>query len=93
MDNFNVWLVFPVPQSEQEQLESGMLAGPEMPGDVKPVREGSYLRYFDDCEDWAWSEWDGKEWLRDGFFASDVQDAPWKGGVYPGTFPAPKVTP
>lgn len=73
--------VFPVPDTEMEQAASGLQAGPEMEGTVKPVHQGSYLRYFQLEGDWAWSEWNGREWTRDGFFASDIQDAPWRGGV------------
>ena len=73
--------VFPVPESSEAQAASGLEPGPSMPGSAKPVHEGRYLRYFDDVDDWAWSEWKGREWTRDGFFASDVQDAPWRGGV------------
>lgn len=73
--------VFPVPLTEAEQEASGLEAGPVMDGNVKPAHEGRYLRYFDDVDDWAWSEFAGGEWTRDGFFASDVQDAPWRGGV------------
>lgn len=48
-----------------------------MPGDVKPVRDGNYLREFE--EGAALSEFHNGEWLRDGFFASDIQDARWRG--------------
>ena len=73
--------VFPVPETSEAQAASGLEAGPTMPGSVKPKHEGRYLRYFDDVDDWGWSEWIGGEWTRDGFFPSDVQDAPWRGGV------------
>lgn len=48
-----------------------------MPGDVKPARNGNYLREFD--EGTAASEFHDGEWLRDGFFPSDIQDARWRG--------------
>lgn len=73
--------VFPVPDTEEAQAQSGLEAGPIMPGSVKPVREGRYLRYFEEHDDWAWSEWLNGHWTYDGFFASDIQDAPWRGGV------------
>lgn len=62
-----------------------MEPGPWMPGAVKPARDGKYLRYFDDVDDCAFSWFSEGEWTRDGFFASDVQDAPWRGGIRPGT--------
>ncbi len=72
--------VWPVPYQVNRKT---LVPGPWMPGDEKPVREGRYLRYFDDCNDCAFSEWRGGTWTRDGFWPSDVQDAPWRGGVKP----------
>lgn len=46
-------------------------------GTTKPTIEGPYLRDFDEGE--AISTWSDGKWLRDGFFPSDVQDAPWRG--------------
>lgn len=46
-------------------------------GTDKPAIEGPYLRDFDEGE--ALSTWADGKWLRDGFFPSDVQDAPWRG--------------
>lgn len=69
--------VYPVPAGRSKTL----VPGPWMPGDAKPARKGRYLRYFDDVEDCAYSEFDNGRWLRDGFFESDVQNAPWRGGV------------
>lgn len=73
--------VYPVPKAVQAQKRYA--PGPEMPGEVKPARGGRYLRYFDDVDDWAWSEFSDGQWLRDGFWPSDVQDAPWRGAVRP----------
>jgi hypothetical protein len=73
--------VFPVPLTKAAQRKSGLQAGPTMPGKMKPARDGRYLRYFEDVGDWAFSEFSEGIWTRDGFFASDVQDAPWRGGV------------
>lgn len=47
------------------------------PGGQKPATEGPYLREFDEGE--AISIWSESKWLRDGFFPSDIQDAPWRG--------------
>ena len=47
------------------------------PGTSKPAIEGRYLREFDEGEAISWFT-DGK-WTRDGFFDSDIQDAPWRG--------------
>ena len=50
-------------------------------GQVKPEVDGYYLREFDEGN--AISEfWEG-EWLSDGFFPSDIQDAPWRGSRTP----------
>lgn len=46
-------------------------------GHSKPAKDGRYLREFD--EGIAISEFVEGEWTRDGFFASDIQDAPWRG--------------
>ncbi len=46
-------------------------------GSTKPDTNGSYLREFD--EGVALSEFHNGEWLRDGFFLSDIQDARWRG--------------
>ena len=46
-------------------------------GDSKPTEEGPYLREFDEGEAVSWFK-DG-EWTRDGFFASDIQNARWRG--------------
>ena len=46
-------------------------------GTDKPAIEGQYLRDFDEGE--ALSIWCDGKWLRDGFFQSDIQDAPWRG--------------
>jgi hypothetical protein len=46
-------------------------------GNIKPAIDGLYLREFDEGE--ATSEFHEGEWLIDGFFASDIQDARWRG--------------
>jgi hypothetical protein len=46
-------------------------------GDKKPCIPGLYLREFD--EGIAVSEFSDGDWLRDGFFPSDIQDARWRG--------------
>lgn len=71
-------LVYPVPRTAKPK---SLRPGPWMPGCDKPTRDGSYLRYFDDVDDCAFSEFLEGVWTRDGFFESDVQDAPWRGGV------------
>lgn len=50
---------------------------PWQDGATKPAIEGKYLRQFKEGE--ATSEFHRGEWLRDGLFASDIQDAPWRG--------------
>lgn len=73
--------VYPVPENaeESESLEPG----PWMSGDLKPVRDGHYLRHFDDQDDEAYSEWRNGAWYAGDFFSprSDIQNAPWRGGV------------
>jgi len=73
--------VYPVPENadESESLEPG----PWMQGDMKPVREGRYLRHFDDQDEEAYSEWRAGKWYVGEFLSpiSDVQNAPWRGGV------------
>lgn len=73
--------VYPVPRTAEEQIASGLVPSPIMAGDVKPAHDGRYLRYFDDVDDWGWSEFIEGRWTRDGFFDSDLQEAPWRGGV------------
>ena len=46
-------------------------------GSDKPTIDGEYLRQFDEGD--AVSEFHNGEWLRDGFFASDIQDTRWRG--------------
>lgn len=50
-------------------------------GQDKPSEDGLYLRDFDEGE--ALSEFREGRWLFDGFFPSDVQDAPWRGLLQP----------
>jgi len=75
--------VYPVPKTARAQKRYE--PGPEMDGSLQPARDGRYLRYFEDVDDWAWSEFSGGQWLRDGFWPSDVQDAPWRGALRPNT--------
>jgi len=75
--------VFPVPETREAQEASGLDPGPIMRGSVKPLHDGRYLRFFEDEDDWAWSEFRDGEWTYDGFFASDIHEAPWRGGVRP----------
>lgn len=66
--------VFPLPDKQRRQAKE---LTRWMPGEKKPVQDGIYLREFD--EGVAVSEFHKGEWLRDGFFASDIQDARWRG--------------
>lgn len=50
---------------------------PWQSGDTKPEAPGLYLRQFDEGE--GVTEFRDGQWLRDGFFPSDVQRAPWRG--------------
>lgn len=66
--------ITPIPedfQGDDSELSDWQL------GTDKPVIEGPYLRDFEEGE--AISVWGDGKWLRDGFFPSDVQDAPWRG--------------
>lgn len=71
--------VYPVPEDREDS--QSLEPGPWMPGDMKPVREGGYLRAFDEGD--AFSTWRGGTWHTGDFFdrESDIQDAPWRGGV------------
>lgn len=67
-------LVKPIPEDfegDESQLSDWQA------GDAKPAYEGPYLRDFNEGE--ATSIWGDGKWRRDGFFASDIQDAPWRG--------------
>lgn len=72
--------VWPVPESARQRK---LIPGPWMAGDLKPTRDGKYLREFDDVQDCAFSWWRNGRWHTQDFFdvESDVQDAPWRGGV------------
>jgi hypothetical protein len=48
-------------------------------GQSKPATDGPYFREFDEGEAVSWFL--NGEWTRDGFFASDIQDARWRGLV------------
>ena len=50
-------------------------------GQDKPSEDGHYLREFVEGE--AISEFRDGQWLFDGFFPSDIQDAPWRGLLQP----------
>jgi len=50
---------------------------PWQDGSTKPTKDGEYLRQFDEGD--AISTFSGGKWRRDGFFESDVQNAPWRG--------------
>lgn len=50
-----------------------------MKGEQKPARDGQYLRKFDEGKAMSW--YCEGEWTYDGFFRSDIQDAPWRGKV------------
>ena len=65
--------VFPLHGDESEESDLSEW----QPGTSKPAIEGRYLREFDEGEAISWFT-DGK-WTRDGFFDSDIQDAPWRG--------------
>lgn len=66
--------VYPLPDANRRK--SSELSGWQ-PGTTKPAIRGSYLREFD--EGVALSEFREGEWLRDGFFPSDIQNARWRG--------------
>jgi hypothetical protein len=73
--------VWPVPEDGQRhKLE----AGPWMPGEWRPAREGKYLRYWPGSDDLAFSFWRSGLWHAGPFFdsKSDAQDLPWRGGVH-----------
>lgn len=72
--------VWPVPDSARQRK---LMPGPWMNGDLKPTRDGKYLREFDDVQDCAFSWWRNGRWHTQDFFdvESDVQDASWRGGV------------
>lgn len=67
-----------LPLPDQRIRDDGQLS-PWQDGSKKPAIEGKYLRQFEEGD--ATSDFNRGEWLRDGFFASDIQDAPWRGLV------------
>lgn len=79
--NYDPRLIFPVPDDEEDQAISGLKAGPAMSGNVMPFVDGRYLRFFEDENDWAFSELVDGKWTTDGFWGSDIVDAPWRGGI------------
>ena len=50
---------------------------PWQDGSLKPAKDGLYLRQFDEGE--ANSTFLNGKWRYDGFFESDIQNAPWRG--------------
>lgn len=66
--------VYPLPTANKRKASE---LTPWQPGTARPTTNGSYLREFD--EGVALSEFNDGQWLRDGFFASDIQDARWRG--------------
>lgn len=67
-------VIHPLPNSEKRKASD---FSPWQSGETKPSSNGLYLREFD--EGTATSEFHDGEWLRDGFFPSDIQDARWRG--------------
>lgn len=69
--------IYPVPDDAGHEIDPDLCAW--IPGDVKPVHEGPYVREFDEGEGLSW--WNDGQWFTDSFFgpASDIQDAPWAG--------------
>jgi hypothetical protein len=70
--------ILPLPDKAKRKASQ---LSPWQDGDTKPQEEGLYLREFDEGE--AVSEYRHGEWLRDGFFPSDVQDVRWRGLAMP----------
>lgn len=66
--------IYPLPNGAKRKASE---LSPWQSGETKPKINGLYLREFD--EGIATSEFHDGEWLRDGFFASDIQDASWRG--------------
>lgn len=64
------------PLPNHDKRAAGELS-PWQKGTTKPQIDGEYLRRFEEGE--AISEFHAGQWLRDGFFLSDIQDAPWRG--------------
>ena len=71
--------VYPAP--EEGGKSPVLKVGPWMDGSIKPTIDGMYLRRFDEGDGLSW--WFNDCWNTDSFFGgeSDIQDAPWKGGV------------
>lgn len=66
--------ILPLPN---RTIRSDTDLSPWQDGASKPTNNGEYLRQFDEGE--AISTFHDGKWLRDGFFESDIQDAPWRG--------------
>ena len=70
--------ILPLPDNVRRQASE---LSPWQDGETKPLQDGPYLREFDEGE--AVSEFRHNEWLRDGFFPSDVQNVRWRGLAVP----------
>lgn len=66
--------IYPLPNGEKRKEFD---LSPWQSGETNPSRNGLYLRDFDEGS--AATEFHDGEWLRDGFFPSDIQDARWRG--------------
>lgn len=66
--------IYPLPNVERREASE---LSPWQDGETKPSSNGLYLREFE--EGVATTEFHDGEWLRDGFFPSDIQDARWRG--------------
>lgn len=71
--------VWPVPDGRPKNL----VPGPWMPGALKPVREGRYLRHWQGSDDKAYSFFRKGVWFCSEFWdsKSDAQDIPWRGAL------------
>lgn len=65
---------FPLPSLAVQKFK---FLTPWISGETKPIRNGLYLRDF--LEGSAVSEFRDGQWLFDGFFASNIQNARWRG--------------
>ena len=74
MEAENDGLIYPLPD---QMKRSAKELSTWQAGGTKPTINGLYLREFE--EGVATSEFHNGEWLRDGFFASDIQGARWRG--------------
>lgn len=77
-------LVFPVPEDGSEELDL-MVAGPEMPGHIKPIWPGFYIRLMPDTEEWQWNEFIDGYWAASGIFMHEIQETVWRGAILKAT--------